>query len=398
MSARRRGLTMIELLISIGILFMLIAMMATIYTRSSNVAITSLALLQLYHKQEALDRALETDLEALLPHAALVVEPGSTLTMMTARRRDPTQDGHLFTLDPWPGYELEWVRYEWDPVTGMLLRGDSRSPPSRDSQQVDGWSLRNDIASMGAHPTAQRSARYLIGAGAVDPTPGLNVPPGGRETVFEGVDGVENQERHRNFPDRRFVGPDAERQLRITGILGDVRPVAGVHAVVNPDGRSVNKDWANLVGEPPSGDEHYPTQVAVLAERVELFELRLYRRDGTAIGDDPAKDDADTLEDGTASIDVRGLRLDHRQDPTLDTRPERAVIRYLLHDVPPRDVGSDGVTPLIEELRLQVLGDAALSDPDPVVEGENRRRALRDAIVEWKRHAIIVTKSVRLPL
>jgi type II secretory pathway component PulJ len=392
MSSLRRGLTLIELLIAMGILFMLIAMMATIYTRSSNVAISSLALLQLYHKQEAINRMLERDLEAVLPHAALILEPGRSLTTMAARRRDPTQDGHYFTLEPWRGRDLEWVRYEWDASSGVLTRGGSRPPEDWNAQDIDNsWQLRNAIDTMGIHPTAQRSARYLLGAGTLGTGPGIQVAPGGRQTIHDGLDGAGGSN---GGIDHRFAGADAREQLRVHAMLGDVRPVAGVHAVVNPDGQSVNKDWANLVGSSDLAAP-YPTQLAPLAERVELFEITLRKRDGSRIS---AIDDADTLEDGATSIDLRGLRLDHRQDADLDLRPAVAVVRYLLHDVPPKDVGSDGSTPLIEELRAQVLADPELADPDPVIAGERRRRALRDAIIRWKRHAILVTKSVRLPL
>lgn len=387
----RRGLTLIELMIAMAILFILIAMMATIYTRSSNVAISSLALLQLYHKQEAINRVIEQDLEGLLPSGTVVIEPDAALTLLGARRRDPTQDGTFFTLEPWRGADIRWVRYAWDPYTGILSRGESRAPTSTHAMREDSWSLRNDLSQNGIHPTGQRHARYLVGAGAVDPGPGIAGAPGSRVAIHDGIADVTSGTG--GTSPRRFVGPDAERELRVTAMVGDTRPVAGVHAVVNPDGRSLNKDWANLVGG--GADDGYPDQVAPMAERVELFSLELRARDGRLLG---AADDADSLGDGVATIDLAGLRLDQRADPALADRPARAVIRYLLHDVPPKDVGSDGVTPLIEELRSRVLADPALVDPDPVRTGELQRAALRDLIIEWKRHAIVVTKTVRLPL
>ncbi len=395
---KRSGFTLIEIMISLAIFLTLMGMIGNVFFRTSRITNQSLAMLELFQKAESINKHLEYDFLSLQQTCALHYdETNRALTFMAAKPHDPAQDGDFFTQEKWHGNDLEWIRWRWNPTTGVVDRGNSRTSTIKKVQLI----VNRDISSRKIHENnrraiPQRDYLYFVGRGNVYTGTTFNGPYASKQQIFENFTAVSANQPGSGHADIRFRLEDAFENVRTLGVLGDADPVDNVYAVRNPDGRTYNKDYANLIGD--SDDKYYPNQIAPLSEDTEFFHIELLKRDGiTPIA---SADDDDTINDNGASnptIDIKGIELNMRNPANqLAKRPAFVNIYYLLHDMP-NDIPGVTTDNLLQELRDQVIADSSLTHSDIVVDLNNRRQALYGLIEFNGFNALIISKSIKLP-
>ena len=394
---RKDGFTLIEILITLAIFLTLMGMIGNVFFRSSRVTDQSLAVLELYQKAEGINKFLEQDFGALQQTCALHVDPANnTLTFMRSALRRPEQDGDNFTMEFWRGHDLEWVRWSWDHAVGSVHRGQTRADTDPNVQHI----VNRDISANRVHENNRKAMPqqhyiYFEGRGTVETGTSFTGGIKTRQQVFRRLLAVSGNQSGSGQADIRFRNEQAHENIRSLGVCGDDTPLANVYAVRNPDGKTFNKDRANLLGD--SADQYYPNQVAPLANEIEYFYIELTKRDG--VTQLSTADDDDTLDDNGSSdptIDISGIELSNRDNGQLRKRPAFANIIYLLHDMP-HDIPGVNADSLLQELRDQVQGNASLNSSNAFVDAQNRRQELYNLIEQNGFNALIISKSIRLP-
>ena len=393
---KSNAFTLIEILITLAIFLTLMGMIGNVFFRSSRVTDQSLAVLELYQKAEGINKFLEEDFGSLQPTCAIHIdEEDATVTFMRSALRQPEQDGDFFTMEHWRGHDLEWVRWQWDYQRGSVSRGQTRADTDSKVQHI----VQRDISSNRVHENNRKAMpqqRYIYFEGRGPIRSGTTFDGGikAKQQVFRRLLSVAGNQPSSGHADIRFRNEHAYEHVRTLGVCGDDTVIADIYAVRNPDGKTYNKDRANLLGDA----DDYPNQVAPLASEIEFFYIQLTKRDG--LTEITIADDDDTLDDNSSSnptIDINGIELSTRDNGQLRKRPAFANVVYLLHDMP-HDLPGVTSDNLLQELRDQVLADTSLGSSDIFTDAQNRRQALYELIEQNGFNALIISKSIRLPL
>ena len=404
----KHAFTLIEILVSMTIFMSVMALMGNVFYRTNKVTRQSLSVLEMFQRSEGVNRLITSDFEYLLSTCAIHIDTDQdlkTITFMSSTVHNPNQDSGYsgasskFTYDVNRDNGLTWVRWEWDNTTGVVKRGTSRRTTMIPTQLLTVNDIsRGQLQENNRRPTPQQHYIYFEGDPNTAITNTFNNPRKTRHQLSEEVvEIVANNTFSQNGDiDLRFRNEFQNYYLCTLAVIGDnngkISP--DVYAVRNPDGVSYNKDKANLVGA--DNNDHYPTQLSEITNKIELFYIELLKRDAaTRIS---VSDEDDTLGDGSNSIDISGVDISGRYAQHIEKRPGYANVSYLLHDIPYDTLGENSNDPLITELRDRVLNDATLSDPDTAIDIANRRQALIDLIEDFGYSAIIVFRSIRLPL
>ncbi|MFW5830413.1 MAG: PulJ/GspJ family protein [Planctomycetota bacterium] len=248
--------------------------------------------------------------------------------------------------------DLFWAQLRWE-RTGRIWLAQSRRPHWwHDRLEGMGDSRAKKRNTSHLVPTVQRAAANLIGGSGSPPA-----SPGARLPLLREV----------AVPRDLFDPADWPRPAFDTAVRGDVDPIPGTYAVVNPDARSVNQDWANLVGG--DDDPDYPDQAILQFTDVVLFEVVLQDRRGvTLTGED------NTLQDGNASRDWLGASPIGSEAPPA-TAPARARYAAVIHDVPMDvlDLDDEDGDSVVDEPWTQAL--AQRLDADSTFASDDERRA-----------------------
>lgn len=119
-AGRRSGFTIIELLVSIALGMIIMMVVATCFSQSSDASRRALALLQAHHKARAAISLLHRDLWSMCPYSAFYCDSDELIFMRTVQRTNldgdtsteasGLPDGDEYSCD------LVWVKYKWIPV------------------------------------------------------------------------------------------------------------------------------------------------------------------------------------------------------------------------------------------------------------------------------------------
>ncbi|NRA37573.1 MAG: prepilin-type N-terminal cleavage/methylation domain-containing protein [Planctomycetes bacterium] len=392
--------TLIEILVSMTIFMSILALVGNVFYRTNKVTRQSLSVLELFQRAEGVNRLLVADFEYIMQTCALHIDTDEdikTITFMSSMLHDPVKDGDGHSFEKKRHHAAQWIRWHWDNTTGTIKRARSRPTDWSFSQDLRRDQLSRELHKNNVKPTPQQHYVYFEGDSKIAEASDFRNPRRTKHQVCEGsVMPAYGSPDYYNDIDMRFRHEYSNYYLATLPLVGDntAKVSNGVYAVRNPDGLSYNKDKAYLVGA--DNNTHYPSQLADVTIRIEMFSVELLKRDAvTAI---TVADDDDTISDDDDSIDISGLNLNVRSDPQYAKRPQFANIAYLLHDVP-GDVYADNSNEfLIDALRNQVLADSSLDDVDVNVQTGKRRQALYDLIEENGYNAVVVFRSIKMPL
>ena len=197
--------------------------------------------------------------------------------------------------------------------------------------------------------------------------------------------------------------------LHSYSVVGNRFPLSDeTYAVRNPDGISYNKDRLNLLGaedETTASDPQiiFPSQLVPLNQinNVECVCLSFHLSDGSM----PM--DADTLNDSTATIDIKGTgpQLDKSSPDIIKNRPDYSLFSFLMHDIPVDaldidDIDQDPSTDfLIKAIRNHIHKKSGnpMSYGTYIDEMKARQQAMLSIIEEQGYIAQIFNCSVAMP-
>ncbi|MFW5828887.1 MAG: type II secretion system protein [Planctomycetota bacterium] len=407
----RSAFTLIEILVAMAIFMSLMLIGSMAFSRFGTVGEDALTAIALHGRAEALMRVLDEHVATAPASTALWLDNneeagdpvGRLVSMYTFKMQEDMefaieQDVRNRTgIEPWGDllhHDLAWSLFEWR-RDGHLRHAVSRTPMKPgDVDSFEDWAkwqkrVPANMPLSHMRPTPQRDIVHLVGR--VSGTP---------QRVGPLYLAVEQTVRDTSMPLSGFGDPQVYLDrgwplyMHRIGWFGNKTPIDGSFGVINPDERSYNRDWMNLIGL-GLDHEHYPDQRRIAFSGLECFELRPLDASGDLI---TAEDDSLGDGSGGGSLDWRGLPPGGTDTGArVVARPAALHMRCLLHNVPDatiddQDADGDGDTdePLSDALRERVWNDPGLGT---IAE---RRRAFAELLYDNGHMSLLVDH--RIPL